>query len=159
ANLAWKPVALPNAVPRVLVPGSTGGDFEKMETFVMWYRIDVPASGSNQPAGALYVPRWHTFGYLSIYANGRLGYSSMEDGVFGNFNVPLQVHLPDDLSRASQPLQLVIRMDSVRATGGALSTVWLGPASTLRTMYDARRLLQNGVPRITSAIFLVLGVF
>jgi signal transduction histidine kinase len=159
ATLNWNSVALPHAVPRVLVPDSAKRDLKQLETFTMWYRVEVPASQVTQQLAALYVPRWHTLGYLTIYANDRLIYSSMEDGEFGAFNEPLLVYMPDDIQSTHGPMRFLVRMDSVRATGGALSTLWLGPTSTLRAMYASRRLLQNSVPRITSAIFLVLGFF
>ncbi|HET9863461.1 MAG TPA: sensor histidine kinase [Steroidobacteraceae bacterium] len=130
-----------------------------MESITMWYRTEVPAAEVTPRLAALYLPRWHTFGYLTIYAGHALVYSSKEDGIFGAFNDPLLVHLPPELVSPGRPLSLVLRLDSVREIGGALSTVWLGPAARLRSMHDTRRLLQNGVPRITSAIFLVLGLF
>jgi signal transduction histidine kinase len=158
-TLRWAGVSLPNAVPRALVPQDGSQDFGRMESFTMWYRIEVPAAQVMPQLTAVYLPRWHTLGFLAIYADDALIYSSMEDGDFGSFNNPLFVRLPAGTTAARHPLHLVVRMDSVHQFGGALSTVWLGPAATLRSMFDTRRLLQNGVPRITSAIFLVLGLF
>jgi hypothetical protein len=70
----------------------------------------------------------------------------------------LLVQIPDELLQRDT-LDVLVRMDSVRAAGGALSSLWLGPITELRPRFDTRRLLQNLVPQITSSIFLVLGVF
>jgi len=157
-SLSWTRVSLPNALPRVVVPSRGGSDFKKMESITMWYRIEVPSSQVTAELTALYLPRWHTWGNLAIYANGALIYSSVQEGIFGAFNDPLLARVPVE-STVQRTLQLLVRMDSVRATGGALSTVWLGPVTELRRMFDTRRLLQNLVPQITSSIFLVLGGF
>ncbi|HEU4589719.1 MAG TPA: sensor histidine kinase, partial [Steroidobacteraceae bacterium] len=159
SGLHWTDVSLPHAVPRALVPQDGRQDYRRMESFTIWYRMEIPAAEVTPQVTALYLPRWHTFGYLTIYADQELVYSSKEEGIFGSFNDPLLVHLPSDTIGTARPLLLVVRMDSVRQFGGAFSTVWLGPVAKLRSMYDTRRLLQNGVPRITSAIFLVLGLF
>jgi signal transduction histidine kinase len=158
-TLHWTDVSLPHAVPRALLPQDGRHDIRRMNSFTMWYRIDVPAAQVTPQLTAVYLPRWHTLGYLTIYADDALVYSSMEDGAFGAFNNPLLVRLPSGSTAAARPLRLVVRMDSVRQFGGAVSTVWLGPAGALRSMSDTRRLMQNGLPRITSAIFLVLGLF
>src|SRR4051794_39909157 len=57
--LAWTRVALPHAVPRELVPRGEGKDLDRLETFTMWYRFQVPASQVGPELNALYVPRWH----------------------------------------------------------------------------------------------------
>ena len=57
-----------------------------MPSITMWYRITVPAAQTSPELNSLYIPRWHTLGYLTIYANRRLVYSSMADDVFGTFN-------------------------------------------------------------------------
>lgn len=154
--LTWTAVTLPHALPRTVVPG---GDLYEMESMAVWYRMEIPAAQVTPELTDLYLPRWHTWGHLRIYANRVLIYSSMEEGVFGAFNDPLLVRLPADLAAVPGPLEVIVRMDSVRAIGGALSTVWLGSGTALRPMFAKRRLLQNLVPQITSSIFLVLGLF
>jgi signal transduction histidine kinase len=156
-SLTWTPVTLPHALPRAVVGG--GSDPFKMESMTVWYRMEVPAAQVTAQLSDLYLPRWHTWGHLRVYANRELIYSSMEEGIFAAFNDPLQVRLPADLGAGHRPLELLVRFDSVRATGGALSTVWVGPGRAMRSMFDKRRLLQNLVPQITSSIFLVLGLF
>lgn len=155
--LTWTPVTLPHALPRAVVSGGT--DPFKMESMTVWYRMEVPSAQVTTQLTDLYLPRWHTWGHLRIYANRQLIYSSMEEGIFAAFNDPLQARLPADIATAHRPLELLVRFDCVRATGGALSTVWVGPGTAMRSMFDKRRLLQNLVPQITSSVFLVLGLF
>lgn len=158
-EVTWTAVTLPHALPRALVPKSAISDLAQMESMAVWYRIELPATQVTSQLGALYLPRWHTFGHLSIYVDRTLIYNSLADGVFGAFNDPLFVQLPVDLADAQRPLELLIRTDSAREIGGAVSSIWLGPPLVLKRMYDIRRMLQNRVPQITSSIFLVLGAF
>jgi signal transduction histidine kinase len=156
-SLTWTTVTLPHALPRAVVSG--GSDPLQMESMTVWYRMEISAAQVTTQLSDLYLPRWHTWGHLRIYANRELIYSSMEEGIFAAFNDPLQVRLPANLAAAGRPLELLVRMDCVRATGGALSSVWVGPGTALRSMFDKRRMLQNLMPQITSSIFLVLGLF
>jgi signal transduction histidine kinase len=157
--LSWVEVELPHALERSVVPNQFETDPAKMDSVRVWYRIVVAADRLDDNIAALYLPRWHTWGNLAIYANDALIYSSLEEGIYSSFNHPLLVRLPTHLDSNHGPLELVIRMDSVRAIGGALSSIWIGPTMELRPIFESRRLLQNRVPQITSAIFLVLGVF
>src|SRR4051812_40720239 len=73
--VTWNPVALPHALPRVLIPVSGSKDTSRLPSITLWYRIEVPASRVTPALNALYVPRWHTWGYLTVYANRKLIYS------------------------------------------------------------------------------------
>jgi signal transduction histidine kinase len=154
--LAWTMTTLPHAEPRSVVLAS---DLYAMESMAIWYRMEIPAAHVTSELTDLYLPRWHALGHLRIYANRTLVYSSLEEGVSSAFNDPLLVRLPAVLGHRQGPLEIIVRMDSVRAIGGALSTVWLGPGTALRPMFAWRRLFQNQVPQIASSIFLVLGLF
>jgi signal transduction histidine kinase len=157
-TLTWMPTTLPYAPPRTIAPNPTGSDTTKLASTTSWFRITLPATEVTDSLNALYLPRWHSWGNLAIYANGELIYNSQEDSSSGAFNVPLLARLPAGLTR-SNGLQIVLRMDSVSVVGGALSSIWLGTATQLHPMFETRRLWQNRMPQITSSIFLVLGVF
>ena len=156
--LPWVPTTLPYAPPRNVVPNPTGTDTTKMASTTTWFRITLPAAAVTDTLNALYLPRWHTWGNLAIYANGELVYNSQENNSGADFNLPLLARLPAGLSRRNG-LEIVLRMDSVTVVGGALSSIWLGSATQLHPMFETRRLWQNRMPQITSSIFLVLGVF
>lgn len=156
AGLNWQAVELPHALPRSIAP-STGVDPRRLPSVTSWYRMGIPSRHASQTITALYLPRWHTWGTLAIYANGALAYSSVDEGIFSSFNDPLLIKLPDRV--AERTLEIVVRMDSVRANGGAVTSIWVGPFSELRAPFETRRLLQKRVPEITSFVFLVLGVF
>jgi signal transduction histidine kinase len=157
-SLAWMHTALPYAPPRAVVPNPTGTDVTKMASTTTWFRITLPAAVVTDDLNALYLPRWHTWGNLAIYANGELVYDSQEERSDSPFNVPLLARLPAGLTRRGG-LDIVVRMDSVSVVGGALSSIWLGSIAQLHPMFETRRLWQNRMPQITSSIFLVLGVF
>jgi signal transduction histidine kinase len=155
--LPWVTMSLPYSPPRTVAPNPTGTDSALMPSTRTWFRIQLPAAAVTDTYNALYLPRWHTWGELAIYANGELVYSSQEDRSSAGFNHPLLVRLPPGLSQGG--LEIVLRMDSVRVVGGAVSSIWLGTMAQLRPVYETRRLWQNRMPQITSSIFLVLGIF
>jgi signal transduction histidine kinase len=156
--MPWTSMALPYAPPRTIAPNPAGTDAARMASTTTWFRIKLPPEAFTETLNALYVPRWHTWGNLAIYANGELVYKSQEDSSSATFNVPLLVKLPSGLTR-SIGLEIVMRMDSVSVVGGAISSVWLGSTTQLHAMFETRRLWQNRMPQITSSIFLVLGIF
>lgn len=157
-SLTWIPTRLPYAPPRTIVPDPTGSDTSKLASTTTWFRITLPAAAVTDGLNALYLPRWHTWGNLAIYANGELVYNSQESTSGADFNIPVLARLPAGLTRRTG-LELVLRMDSISVIGGALSSIWLGSATQLHPLFETRRLWQNRMPQITSSIFLVLGVF
>ena len=85
-SLAWMPTALPYAPPRAVAPNPTGTDVAEMASTTTWFRITLPAAAVTDNLNALYLPRWHTWGNLAIYANGELVYNSQEDSSNAAFN-------------------------------------------------------------------------
>ena len=156
--LPWEPTALPFTPPRPIAPNPSGADSTKMASMTTWLRITLPATAVTDSLNAVYLPRWHSWGNLAIYANRELIYNAQEDSSNATFNVPLLARLPASLSRHGD-LEIVLRMDSVKAIGGAISSIWLGNITQLHPMFETRRLWQNRMPQITSSIFLVLGIF
>jgi signal transduction histidine kinase len=60
---------------------------------------------------------------------------------------------------AARPHLLRIRIDSLASSGGAVSSVWIGPAEDLLPRYRLRRMLQTGVAEAMGMAFLGLGGF
>lgn len=157
AATPWAAVALPHARPR-----STASSVEQASAppEVQWYRLRVPANAlpHGTPQGMrLYIPRWQTVGTVAVYANGRLAWQTRGSRVWNGFNRPVWLDLKG-LDQAGAAPQLHVRMASLPGVGGALSSVWAGPAEALRPAWRLRELLQTGLVTYLRGAYLVLGV-
>ena len=152
----WRTVALPHALPPMLLPAPEGGD---PRTVVTWYRAQVPATAGDA-AGPfyLYVPRWKTDGQIAVYADGRLVYRSHANLLWNGSNHPLWIALDGDGAKPL-PSTLVLRIQRLHDTGGAISTLWVGDEASIGWRWRVRDLLQIQLPMMTSAAFLAVGVF
>ncbi|WP_313083811.1 ATP-binding protein [Pulveribacter sp.] len=152
----WQPVALPAARER-RTPSATPGDGTPPQ--VWWLRMQVPASAlAPTPQGPrLYIPRWHTLGNAAVYVDGRLAWQSRGSRVLVSFNQPVWLDLGGDV-RPDQPLTVHVRMASAQGAGGALSSLWAGPAEELRAGWRLRSLLQSDLLAYVRGANLVLGV-
>jgi len=152
----WQPVALPYARER-RTPSATPGDGTPPQ--VWWLRMQVPADAlAPTPQGPrLYIPRWHTLGNAAVYVNGRLAWQSRGSQVLVSFNQPVWLDLGGD-ARPGQPLAIHVRMAGAQDAGGALSSLWAGPAEELRGRWRLRSLLQTDLLAYVRGANLVLGV-
>ncbi|MFC6283371.1 MULTISPECIES: sensor histidine kinase [Polaromonas] len=152
----WEPVALPHALPPQLVP--PGDDTMGPQTVVTWYRTQLPPLASSPEPGYLYIPRWKTDGQIAVYGDGRLLYQSHANWLWNGSNHPLWIPL-DETADAQPPQALVLRIERLRATGGAISSLWLGDEAAIGWRYRVRDALQIQLPLMTSAAFLAVGMF
>jgi signal transduction histidine kinase len=148
----WETITLPHVEPRALVPGPEAG-----KIVTSWFRIEVPADAGAPGSLRLYVPRWQTIGQVAVYADERLVFRSAAGPIWNGFNHPLWVAL--DGQESAQPGTVLIRIDHLQGAGAALSTVWLGDEEGLAWRRAVRESLQSGLPQVSSAAFLVLGLF
>jgi len=138
---------------------SAGGSGPPL-TVVTWYRARVEGvqpSGNSQHQ-YLYVPRWKTDGQIAIYGDGRLLYQSHANLMWNGSNHPLWVPL-DGTTGARIPREILIRIERLRATGGALSSLWVGGQDELGWRYRIREWLQAQLPFMSSTAFLAVGCF
>lgn len=158
AHTRWETVALPHARPR-----QTAADPMRtpLPPEVAWYRADVPAAAlAPTPEGPrLYIPRWQTVGTVAVYAGDTLVWQTRGSRVMNSFNHPVWVDLGGVLPPAGQPLVLHVRMASLPGVGGALSTLWAGPAEALEGGWRARTLMQTQLVAFTRGSYLIVGVF
>jgi len=156
AATPWQPVALPYARER-RTPSATPGDGTPPQ--VWWLRMQVPADAlAPTPQGPrLYIPRWHTLGNAAVYVDGRLAWQSRGSRVLVSFNQPVWLDLGGDV-RPGQPLTVHVRMAGAQDAGGALSSLWAGPAEELRSSWRLRSLLQSDLLAYVRGANLVLGV-
>ncbi len=152
----WTPVALPHALPPQLVP--PGNDTPRPRTVVTWYRVQLPPLAPSPEPRYLYVPRWKTDGQIAVYGDGRLLYQSHANRLWNGSNHPLWIPL-DETADAAPPRVLVLRIERLRATGGAISSLWLGSEAAIGWRYRVRDALQIQLPLMTSAAFLAVGLF
>jgi signal transduction histidine kinase len=152
----WKPVTLPHALPPQLIPD--GNDAEEPRTVITWYRVRVPARPASPSPQYLYIPRWKTDGQIAVYGDGRLLYQSHSNLLWNGSNHPLWIALDGTASAA--PVQaIVLRIERLRASGGGISSLWLGGEADIGWRYRMRDALQIQLPLMTSAAFLAVGMF
>jgi signal transduction histidine kinase len=152
---AWRPVTLPHAIDRPLVP--EGPD----AIATAWFRVPVSPSAAGGIAPGelmLYVPRWQTIGRVAVYADDSLVWRSLGSPVWNGFNHPLWVPL-ERVGGGERPTSVLLRVDFRRGAGAALSTVWLGDVQGLGARHALREGLQSGLVYAASTTYLVIGLF
>ena len=158
----WAPVTLPHGVPQQVVRTVETGQMLNPPTVVRWYRLQVPAL-SESPASAtepryLYIARWKAYGQLAVYGDNRLLYQSDSNLLWNGRNNPLWIAL-DGTAGAVTPKVITVRLESLRHSGSALSSIWLGDEPTVGWRFRTRNLLQTQLPFVMSAAFLIFGLF
>jgi len=152
----WSTVDLPHARARSTVSTAAQADAPPE---VWWYRLRVPAEAlvATPQGSRLYIPRWQTVGTVAVYANGRLVWQTHGSRVWNSFNRPVWVDLAGHAAPGAA-LEVHVRMANLPGVGGALSTVWAGPAEALWPGWRLRRLLQTELVAYLRGAYLVLGV-
>ena len=153
----WQVVALPHARPRAV---ATDDAAAQAPPEVVWYRMTVPGEAlPATPRGPrLYIPRWQTSGNVAVYGNGQLLWQTRGSRVWHSTNRPVWL----DLGGVAPPgadLMVHVRMASQVGVGGALSSVWAGPAEALEWSWRARNLLQADGVMLSRGSYLVIGMF
>jgi signal transduction histidine kinase len=145
--------ALPGAWRRAGLPLSLPGDETlRGATRITWLRVALPSAGGG--VLALYGARIKSDGPIAVYANGRLLQTSQERGqLWSSLFTPLWVMVEQPAGK------LLIRIQHKPDYLVAVSSLWLGPADSLRTRYQLRLWLQRGLPQMLNSAFLAVGVF
>ena len=150
----WKSVSLPSTFKReVLPPAEQVG-----QTLTDWYRLDLSHFNAKQEPQYLYIPRWKTIGQLAVYSDNRLLYASQGSMTLNGYNHPLLIPLNAAVDEPP-PKTVTLRIDHLRNTGSALSTVWVGSVEALAWRYKMRQLVQTQLPFIGRGAFLAVGFF
>ena len=152
----WQPVLLPHARPRTPWPRAVPGSADRAE--VQWYRLYVRGAALTTPRLRLYAPRWQATGTLAVYVNGQRAWQSRGDRAWNNFNHPLWVDLGGML-HPGKDAWLYVRVANQPNTGGALSSMWVGPTAELMPAWRWRTFLQTALPTYWRGSFLLLGCF
>lgn len=154
----WQTVSLPHALMRKLVTDEMPGHAAQPATVVTWYQLQVPPLGVPDSPRYIYIPRWKADGQIAVYGDHRLLYQSHANVFWNGWNIPLWIAL-DETADAVNPQVILIRVERPRASGGGISTIWLGENDRLSWRYHMRYLLQVQLPYISSVAFLVAGLF
>lgn len=150
----WQTADLPHIAARELLAQSQ----DEGRTVTDWYRLDTAALQGTTQARYLYVPRWKTIGQIAVYADNRLLYSSEGSMTHNGYNHPLLLRL-NAAQGEGAPATVLLRIDRLRSSGSALSTVWVGAAQSLVWRYQVRQFFQTQLPFIGGAAFLAVGFF
>jgi signal transduction histidine kinase len=117
-----------------------------------WYRLQFQAPRENGRALALYIPRRHLVdGRFDIYVDG----VRVDGDDDPTWNHPQLILLPP--SSVATTREVLIALSLEPAFGGALSTVWVGPANELQSRFRWREFFQLSIPQASSIGFLVFG--
>lgn len=154
----WRPVALPDIVPREAWRGPP----QDRRWLMHWYlvRYVLPPRGASPPL-AVYVPRVNG-GPAEVHVNGRLLMANRDDWTT-QWNRPLYVPVPHDVIFTSPgsavEVEVIVGLPWREGQALSMSSIWVGSTADLRPIYDRRYLLQVTAPQVTSLTILVLGIF
>jgi signal transduction histidine kinase len=152
----WQAVTLPHALSPQLIPA--GDPAAPAQTVVTWYRVSLPQGAPSREPLYLYIPRWKTDGQIAVYGDTKLLYQSHANLLWNGSNHPLWIPL-DATAGVAPPQTIVLRIERLRATGGAISSLWVGSESAIGWRWRVRDALQIQLPLMTSAAFLAVGMF
>ncbi|MES2951269.1 MAG: sensor histidine kinase [Pseudomonadota bacterium] len=149
----WVDVPLPHVAAREMVPY-----LDETATVTDWYRLTLgaPLTKTTEPR-YLYIPRWKTIGQIAIYGDGRLLYQSEGSRVHNGYNHPLLLRL-NGAAGALPPATVLVRIDRLRSSGSAVSSLWVGSAQSLVWRYQVRQMLQTQIPLFGGVAFLAVGM-
>jgi signal transduction histidine kinase len=148
---AWQAATLPLSLPNA-DPGRGGSR-------ITWLRITLPATAGEPESTplALYGARIKSDGPVAVYADGRLLQTAQEQGqLWSSLFTPLWLVLEPP---AGAPHELLLRIQHKPDYLVAVSSLWLGPADSLRGRHQLRLWLQRDLPQMLNSAFLAVGIF
>ena len=145
----WQTVKLPlvDRYDRRLSP--------KSAVLSLWLRAELKRGVSARPT-YLYIPRWDATGKFAVYADRRLVYAPRSGPVWRPFNLPVWVQLAP--AGVAAPKEILIHITGVAGHGIAISSLWVGDQQPLGLRNQIRRLLQIGLPKLASQVFMGVGI-
>ena len=155
----WRQVELPHVEMPHLLPGKS--ELGEPSTVVAWYRASLPPLPALQQGDLpryLYIPRWKSDGQIAVYGDDRLLYQSHANRLWNGSNQPLWIALTDTAATTT-PQRIILRIERLRNTGAAISSLRVGDETTIGWRYRIRSFLQNQLVAMSSAAFLAVGLF
>jgi hypothetical protein len=96
-------------------------------------------------------------GPYTVWVNGRLLHSNLDQWRM-QWNIPLIVELPRDLSATRQPLDIELAVPYRTSQGYAVGSTYVGPLAAVQRMNDIRLVWQSSLPRAAILVALLLGL-
>ncbi len=152
-HTGWTTVPLPHSADR-----DTLRPLPDTATVTDWYQLALTGLTATDQPRYLYLPRWKTVGQIAVYGDGKLLYQSDASSLHNGYLHPLLLPL-NGASGELSPSVVLLRMDRLRSSTSALSTVWVGAAQALQWRYQIRQMLQPEMSFVAAAALLVVGFF
>jgi len=156
---SWQAIELPFrpriALLRQAASGRTGEQARQVR--VSWIKVDVDALPPGPATLALYGARIKTDGTVAVYINGRLAHRAQQNGpLYNSTRTPLWFALETGQAPVKE---ILLRLEHSPRSQVALSSLWLGPADTLRPSFLVREWVQKELPALLSSAFMAVGLF
>ena len=153
-SVKWQPVELPDVIPLPAI--SEAGERPPMAR--AWYRLryEPPVGARVDEPLALYGTRIMGGAY-TVWMNGRLLESSLDNWRM-QWNKPLMVKLPTNDVQPGTVIDVYLGVPYRVAQGYAVGSLYLGPMSGIRPLFDTRVFLQESLPRAALLVSLLLGL-
>lgn len=149
----WQPVELPDVIPLPTI--SEAGEMPAMAR--TWYRLHYePQAGAKADEPLTLYGTRIMGGAYTVWMNGRLLESSLEDWRM-QWNKPLMVKLPMNDIEPGKAIDVYLGVPYREAQGFAVGSLYLGPVSSIRPLFDTRVFLQESLPRAALLVSLLLG--
>ena len=150
----WAPARLPHASGLPVVSAVPEGSPVAMA----WYRTRyvVPAEHRGDEPISIYVGRiWG--GAYSVWLNGKLVSANLDNWRM-QWNFPLYVQLPLQAAKAGEGLEIAVAVPYREVEGYGIGTLFIGPDSQLKPIYERRNLIQVVLPQAGLVVVLVIGL-
>ena len=155
---SWQPVALPHSFFDLPLPGARSSA-SRSPIRTTWYRVHLDEHQAASSTTHFYMLRWQVAGQIALYGDGRLLYRSRGTPLWNIFRHPPLFIPLNHTPSAPVPRTLLIRVDSLSGTNGAISSFWVGDSDALYQRYSLREWLEYQLPFMSSAAFLAVGLF
>ena len=157
----WLPVELPHkfSEQRTSITDLVAAASQPTQMTTTWYRISLDQLKPSNTTKHLYLIRWHAFGQLAIYGDGRLLYRSIGTAAWNFFRHPALFIALNQTAEVSPPKEILIRIDNRPDRLGAISSLYVGDTDRLYSRYTVREWFENQLAFMCSSAFLAVGFF
>ena len=124
-----------------------------------WFRFTPAISAAPGETMALYLVRMQVVGQIAIYGDGKLLHRSRGSAAWNVFRHPALFLSLTQSADQPAPRELLIRVDSVGVSSGAISSLYVGEYKSVYARYSLREWYEYQIPFMASAAFAAVGLF